>query len=326
MDTGLQWDTRVYLKACHWNKWICTTLCYLTAPILALLIMLTPAHASGNFPASGQGWIGVAAGCRPTILEACNYDMMPDPPYVNGCRLGNSGYWRPAGRCPLCPLNSIPLNATTCTCNLNFEPDSTQTRCVLSVTCPAHSSGTYPDACYCDTGYKLDAAKTSCVPIPDTCPIPDLTPLTDPVAIDFDNNVGSRWRPDGLTADYQTKLKCVEDAIVARGGTSEGSSAYRPEQYQRHLYEIVDKDRELKASYMKEHPECQARRDTITKKMKDHGLKRKQPVAEPGTSRHESGTAFDLTPSGLTDAQLTTVYTGCGVTNTAVSSEPWHTQ
>ncbi len=166
---------------------------------------------------------------------------------------------------------------------------------------------------YQDTGSQL-------------CPIPDLTQLTDPVAIDFDNNVGSRWRPGGLTADYQKKLKCVEDAIFARGGTSAGTSAYRPEQYQRHLYEIVKKDVELSEKYMKAHPDCQARRDRITKKMKDHGLKYDQEVAVPGTSRHESGTAFDLTPSELTKAQLATIYKGCGVTNKAVSSEPWHTQ
>jgi hypothetical protein len=159
------------------------------------------------------------------------------------------------------------------------------------------------------------------------CDIPGLTPLTDPIAIDFED--GNRWRPDGLTADYQSKLKCVQDGITTRGGSSAGTSAYRPTQYQRHLSEIIQKDALLDADTMTAHPECQGLRDEITRAMgapPGHGLQHNQLVAEPGTSRHESGMAFDVTPSGLTDAQLTLVYTGCGVTHTAVSGEPWHVQ
>lgn len=158
------------------------------------------------------------------------------------------------------------------------------------------------------------------------CPIPPLSapPFTDPVAQGFEN--GNRWRPDLLTADYQTKLACVEAAITASGGTSTGTSAYRPTQYQQHFYEIVQKDKDLFPGYMVRHPECQALRDKVTAEMGGHGLKPNQLVAEPGTSRHESGTAFDITPSNLTETQLTEVYTGCGVTHTAVPSEPWHVQ
>lgn len=168
---------------------------------------------------------------------------------------------------------------------------------------------------YQDTGSQL-------------CPVPGLTPLTDPVAIDFEN--GARWRPDRLTADYQTKLACVQNGIVARGGTSVGTSAYRPTQYQQHLFEIVDRDFRLsRPGYMGSHPECQTLRDKVTGEMgpsPGHALRRNQPVATPGTSRHESGMAFDVTPSDLTDAQLAPVYTGCGVTHTAVPGEPWHVQ
>jgi hypothetical protein len=162
------------------------------------------------------------------------------------------------------------------------------------------------------------------------CPESPLTKLTDPIAIDFDNNPHNRWRPDGLTTDYQSKLACVQCEITARHGTYTGTSAYRPTQYQQHLYEIVDKDFKLsRPGYMNAHPECQALKDEVTQEMgpsPGHGLKRKQKVAESGSSRHESGAAFDLTPSGLTDAQLTEVYTTCHVTHTAVPSEPWHTQ
>jgi hypothetical protein len=161
------------------------------------------------------------------------------------------------------------------------------------------------------------------------CPIPPLSapPFTDPVAQGFEN--GNRWRPDRLTADYQTKLACVQREITARRGTYTGTSAYRPTEYQRHLYEVIKTDVKLDIDYMLAHPECQALRNQVTREMgpsPGHGLGYDQPVAEPGSSRHESGAAFDLTPSGLTDAQLIEVYTTCHVTHTAVPGEPWHTQ
>lgn len=170
-----------------------------------------------------------------------------------------------------------------------------------------------------------------CAQVPDAiCPIPPLTALTDPVAKDFDENVSHRWRPDLLTADYQHKLQCVEDAIAARGGSSVGTSAYRPEQYQQHLFEIVQKDFRLsRPGYMSAHPECQALMDEITGEMgppSGHGLKHNQKVATPRSSPHEKRVAFDLTPFGLTDAQLAPVYADCGVTHTAVPGEPWHVQ
>jgi hypothetical protein len=183
--------------------------------------------------------------------------------------------------------------------------------------------------CTCTDPYVPDPTKTSCVSVV-ACPVPDLSPLTDPVALDFDNNVSHRWRPDLLTPDFQAKLTCVENGIAAAGGTYVGTSAYRPTQYQQHLFEIVDKDKKLNADIMAAHPECQALRDEITLEMgpepTGHALKHKQKVAIPETSRHESGTAFDLTPSGLTDVQLAPIYSGCGVSHTAVTGEPWHTQ
>ena len=229
-----------------------------------------------------------------------------------------------ASSCPAHSTGMPAVNPTTCTCDDPYVPDAAGTSCVLP-SCPANSSGT---PCVCDPGYQFDVAGTSCVPVV-PCLIPELTTLTDPIAIDFDNNPGNRWRPDGLTATYQAHVRCVEDQTRARGGTPIGTSAYRPEQYQRHLFEIVQKDRQLNTDYMTAHPECQALRNTITQKMgpsPGHGLRRGQLVATPGTSRHESGTAFDMTLTGLTSTQEAAVYSTCRVTRTAVRNEPWHTQ
>lgn len=200
-------------------------------------------------------------------------------------------------------------------------------QCINAPSCPApqvRDAKTGECKSTCQPPDVIDPATGQCV----HCPIEPLSPLTDPIAIDFDN--GNRWRPDMLTADYQTKLSCVQNGITARGGSSVGTSAYRPTQYQQHLFEIVDKDRKLsRPGYMSAHPECQALRDEITRAMgppPGHGLRHRQPVAPPGSSRHESGMAFDVTPRDITDAQLTLVYTGCGVTHTAVPGEPWHVQ
>ena len=282
---------------------------YFSIILISSMMMVKPAHAFGTVSPSitcsnyqvYNSWTGGLYNIYSTSDRACQdfgtgYTALI--PQANGDVMCNTNatFWaaclNPVGACP---ANSTPTSATSCTCNDSYVPDPTGTSCVPAA----------------------------------VCPIPGLTPLTDPVAKDFDENVSHRWRPDLLTADYQHKLKCVEDAITARGGTYVGTSAYRPEQYQLHLFEIIKKDIDLNASLMSSHPECQALRDEVTGEMgppPGHGLRPRQKVATPGSSRHEKRVAFDLTPFGLTDAQLTEVYTTCHVTHTAVPGEPWHVQ
>ena len=192
------------------------------------------------------------------------------------------------------------------------------------------AGGTHTITASCPTCTNFLTEGTITVP---GCPEPPLTELTDQVAIDFDNSVGGRWRPDRLTADYQNKLACVEREIRAKHGTSTGTSAYRPNEYQRHLYEVIKKDVKLDTDYMAAYPACRALRDEITHEMgpetgspPGHHLQYDQPVARPSRSHHEAGEAFDLTPHGLTDAQMVEVYTTCHVTHIAVPTEPWHVQ
>ncbi len=274
--------------------------------LLSLMTMVRPVHAAGTVPALVAGyylpgsptWTGLTP---PSVCISHPHFCGAAPGlYVRSMTCGtvpgsSSGfcntYTEAIAALPPCPPNATPSGAS-CTCDPNFQPDG---------------------------------AGTSCVPVSASdCPVTGLTPLTDPVAIDFENS--NRWRPDGLTADFQFKLACVQKGISDRGGAYVGTSAYRPTQYQQHLFEIVDKDYNLDADYMIAHPECQVLRDKVTGEMTGHGLKFNQDVAAPGMSRHESRMAFDLTPSGLTDVQLAPVYLGCGVTHTAVPGEPWHVQ
>ncbi len=275
------------------------------------------------------------------------------------CNIGDSKPSCPAGyslpslpfpqQANVCVANSM-ANAScnlglSCTCNLGFAPDASARSCVLQ--CPAgqqaNAAGTAcvtppPSTCpagqvphqwggcmlACPAGSFPNLRNTACVA--STCPIPPLTPLVDAASLDFEN--GTRWRPDLLTPAYQVKLKCVQDGIVARGGTYIGTSAYRPIPYQKHLLEVVTKDAQLKRRYMGNHPECQALKTEITAEMgplPGHALKFKQLVSTT-VSRHNKGTVFDLTPIGLTQAQMLPIYAGCGVVNTAVKGELWHTQ
>lgn len=239
---------------------------------------------------------------------------------------------------------SCPPGYRSCTCDLGYEPDASarqcllpcptgQTRntngvCALPGTCPMGQTAHPYGGCMlqCQPGSFPNLRNTACVA--HTCPIPPLTPLIDPATLDFEK--GNRWRPDLLTPAYQIKLKCVQDGIVAITGKPSyiGTSAYRPIPYQKHLLEVVTKDAQLNGRLLSKHPECQSLKTQITGEMGlplGHALKYRQAVSTK-VSRHNNGTAFDLTPLGLTAAQMSSMYAGCGVTNTAVKNERWHTQ
>jgi hypothetical protein len=284
----------------------------------------------GKFWGASLNFIGVyngtcynfRAGYNPTTMYGtyrgwlCPYDYTD----TQG-KLYSNLYFIPLAIEPTCPANSYPMNNADqnkvgqCRCNYPLVADTAGTSCIVQ--CPA---GQQPDA----TGLACVAAPPV---LPSACPILPLAELTDAASLDFERGV--RWRPDLLTADYQKKLKCVQDEIIKAGGTYQNTSAYRPSQYQQHLREIVAKDAELnRPGYMDMHPECMNLRDRINMEMglpPGHALKHGQAVARI-RSRHESGTAFDVTPSNLTDGQIATVYSVCGVTNKAVPKERWHTQ
>lgn len=158
------------------------------------------------------------------------------------------------------------------------------------------------------------------------CPVSPLPEMTDTDALAFE--AGSRWRPDRLTADYQSRLACVQNAITEQGGTVTPGSAWRPTAYQAHLRAVVTKDSEIRqrANEIKDLPECAEVISEVSAEMSKHSLRPGQAVARPGLSRHERGLAFDITPSNVTSAQINTIAQQCGVSRQAVPGEPWHFQ
>jgi len=71
------------------------------------------------------------------------------------------------------------------------------------------------------------------------CPIDPLKPITDPEAIRMEN--GENVILDKLSAETQTALNCLKDEVAKAKGSVSVTSAYRPQAYQDHLYEIFQK-------------------------------------------------------------------------------------
>lgn len=105
--------------------------------------------------------------------------------------------------------------------------------------CPDHSTGT--TTCTCDVNYKPDPTNTSCI---SDCPVSDLPPVTDPAVQAFEDNPNLSDTSD-LTPRMQTALSCLQTAAVA--GSPSVGSAYRPPAYNQHLIDVWNKwVRELK--------------------------------------------------------------------------------
>ena len=114
-----------------------------------------------------------------------------------------------------------------------------------------------------------------------SCSISPLTPVTDPFAIRMENGETLIWE----NTHPQLK-KCAEQ----KGGTV--TSAYRPQAYQAHLYEIWDKwcNQGLKDSTLSA---CSAVKGVVGAEMQKHGLSCNRLVAR-NSSTHGQGTGVDI--------------------------------
>ncbi|WP_426449655.1 peptidoglycan-binding protein [Paenibacillus sp. S-38] len=101
-----------------------------------------------------------------------------------------------------------------------------------------------------------------------------LTPMTDPLALKMENGQTVIW--EGVKPELIAARDRYVSLIKAKGWTITYNSAYRPYQYQKHLYEVVQNK-----------SVCQA-------EMTKHGLGTL--VAAPSyTAPHTAGIAFDAT-------------------------------
>ncbi len=150
-----------------------------------------------------------------------------------------------------------------------------------------------------------------------TCQVPPLTPLTDAAAINFEN--GNQVDTADLTANMQTALDCVTQAVAQAGGAVTVSSAYRPPAYQAHLREVWDKWRLLRD---RREPECADLRTQVQGEFQRHGLLLTQRPASPN-GPHTQGLAVDMR-SSLPLATFLNLANGCQLTRPLPQTDPVH--
>jgi hypothetical protein len=150
-----------------------------------------------------------------------------------------------------------------------------------------------------------------------TCPVAPLTQITDPAALAFEN--GNTVDTADLTADMQTALDCVEQAVGAAGGTVTVNSAYRPSSYQEHLREVWDKWRLL---VDRREAECADLRTQVQQEFQRHGLLLAQRPASPN-GPHTQGLAVDMR-SSLPLQQFLNLANGCQLYRPLPQNDPVH--
>jgi hypothetical protein len=87
----------------------------------------------------------------------------------------------------------------------------------------------------------------------------------------------------------QGRIACLQVAVQSLGGQFELTSAWRPQQYQDHFVEILDKWQELQQNV---DPDCDALRAQVAEEKARHGIGK----VVGKTSRHTDGKAIDVKP------------------------------
>jgi hypothetical protein len=333
-----------------------------------LLLLAMPAHAASTIAGSKLWCNGLIGGCTyssDTAAAQATYDTF-NSWYSKGC--GNLGDVRTCiwtitgcdgiGHCTgtasvyaggtllqttdfrywpysvtTCPDHST-TNGTDCTCNNGYEPDPTNTQCVVQ-SCPPNSSGTFPNACTCNKDYEPDPTKTSCVPVSaDPCPqVKALTPLpaNDACAQALENLHTTQAQKDAacgtLTPALKAGEKCLADKLkfvnipdTATPIPLKVTSDIRDLAYQAHFREIWDKMEEV-VDEMERDPDmqtaCAARRAEIAAEkgcdkagpcksepnevcypesstQRSHCLAGRPARPNPNDAKHTQGNAFDV--------------------------------
>ena len=151
------------------------------------------------------------------------------------------------------------------------------------------------------------------------CPIDPLKPITDPEAIRMEN--GENVILDKLSAETQTALNCLKDEVAKAKGSVSVTSAYRPQAYQDHLYEIFQKRLKLR-KMIDDFPQCKNTLKNIEVENSKHKLKNK--VGE--TSNHSAGKAFDANWNNISDEDIDSTAKKCSLARPFLVTDPVHFQ
>jgi hypothetical protein len=176
-----------------------------------------------------------------------------------------------------------------------------------------------------------------------TCPVDPLTPLTDPDAIDLEAGVNPvkfvdhdgnvrmdpSMLPDRATLS-QGRIACLENAVKSLAGRFQLESAWRPEAYQDHFYEIRLKWLELMQI---QNSECSGLLAEILREKQRHGIG----DVVGRRSAHTQGNAIDVStdrprpctncfdlagPPGMTREVIDAAAQQCGLQRLPESMRP----
>lgn len=149
------------------------------------------------------------------------------------------------------------------------------------------------------------------------CPVPPLTPLTDPLALRMEG--GETVIMEGLTQAMLTAVNCFRNAVTRAGGTLTITSAYRPPQYQQHLWEVWNRYDSLINDRT---PECSELRSKVIEEFRRHRLLHTQ---EPGRrSSHSDGVAIDANVTLPAGQDVNTIANNCGLFRPFPHTDPVH--
>jgi len=154
--------------------------------------------------------------------------------------------------------------------------------------------------------------------VPGACSVPALSPITDPLAIQME-------RGQTVIFNSPTLQQCVSKFVAAVGGGAEVSSAFRPQSYQTHLWEIRDRwcEKNLKANT---DASCSALKTAIGAEVSKHfGPNWACGAVAQFNSNHAKNTAVDVRgiPNHAAPNVQQAAAANC-LTWRNFSNDPWH--
>lgn len=154
------------------------------------------------------------------------------------------------------------------------------------------------------------------------CDIGSLTPLTTASALSFE--AGNSIDTTSLTAQTNSGLGCLRQAVTGAGGSFRVTSAYRPPEYQNHLREIWDTWKEIRN---RTNIECEELKRVIQAEFQRHELLLSQrPAAGNDNAPHSRGIAFDASVGLPSGQNVDALAQSCGMYRPWPGNDPVHFQ
>jgi len=315
MDIGLQKGNLIYLKDYDWAILILKVVSLLTAPLLALMIMIAPVHAAVEAVApDGGGYYtlipnGPSFGQFSTTAAACDYWL------VNSCE----AYWVTLGRhCYDFQYSpSTEFDGRYCTARVSIDGFSTGIKVrFIDATCPVPPVNPQNNYVYDRTTGKCqrtvpDAVICPIDPLP-ALPKDDLCTQSLEKGAGKDINNACTLTLDNRWIGNNGHMKCLADKInklPLMPHYTEPSATIRTTAYQNHLLNVFNKLEEIKKTQLsdEEKQKCASVIADVNVHKLRHGIV-SEPSAADDKAPHVLGKAIDI-PEAIANALIAKVTT-----------------